>query len=403
MNIEKDYYKALGVSKEASADDIRTTYRKLAKTLHPDRNPGDSKAEERFKDVSEAYDVLSDPEKRREYDEQRSLLGSGFRMPGGGAGGGAGRGFQVNLDDLFGGAGGAGPAGGAGGTGGGRGFGDLFGDLFNRGGTRATTEGPRRGQDVEGEVTVDFEEAFSGGVVALSVTSPHACPTCAGLGSAPGTAPKTCPVCNGVGLTSRDQGTFSFSEPCRECRGTGKIIETPCPECHGEGRVVGTRTVNVRIPRAVKDGQRVRVKGKGSAGAHGGPAGDLYVLVHVRPHPLFGRRGDDLTLPLPVTFAEAAMGAQVTVPTMDRPVTLRIPAGTSSGRTMRVRNRGFERSGHTGDLLVTVEVAVPSKLSKEGRNALQAFAQAQPQDPRPDVTAAVDRAAATTAGETGGS
>ena len=382
MNIDKDYYKALGVSKDASADEIRTTYRKLAKTLHPDRNPGDAKAEERFKEVSEAYDVLSDKDKRREYDEQRSLLGSGFRMPGGASGRGAGPGFSVNLDDLFG-----ARAGGAGG----RGFGDIFGDLFNRGG-RPTTEGPRRGRDVEGEVTVDFEEAFTGGVVALSVTSPHTCPTCAGLGSAPGTSPRTCPVCNGVGLTSRDQGTFSFSEPCRECRGQGKIVDTPCPECAGEGLVVGTRTVNVRIPKGVRDGQRIRVKGKGSAGANGGPAGDLHVLVHVRPHPLFGRRGDDLTLSLPITFPEAALGKLVTVPTLDRPVTLRIPAGTSSGRTLRVRGRGVERGGRTGDLLVTVNVVVPSKLSKEGKNALAAFAKAQPQDPRPEITEAVDRA-----------
>ena len=390
--LEKDYYKALGVAKDASQADIKKAYRKLARELHPDKNPGDAKAEARFKEVSEAYGVLSDESRRREYDEARSLFGSG--MPGGGfpggfrpGGGGAG-GTTFDLNDLFG-------QGAARANQGAGGLGDLFGGLFGgRGGAtrgRAGAAGASRGADVETEVTLDFPEAVHGVTVPLQLASPAACRTCGGIGARPGTAPRQCPVCLGTGLITRNQGAFAFSEPCRECRGTGSVIDDPCPDCRGSGVTTQTRTITVKIPAGVADGQRIRLAGKGVPGERGGPAGDLFVRVHVRAHELFGRKGDDLTLTLPVTFPEAALGTTVRVPTMDGSVTLKIPAGTASGRTFRVRGRGVpKRSGGAGDLLVTVEVAVPKNLPGEAKEALEKYAAAQPDDPRPQITAAVD-------------
>jgi len=390
--VEKDYYKALGVAKDASGSDIKKAYRKLARELHPDKNPGDAKAEARFKEVSEAYGVLSDETRRREYDEARSLFGGG--MPGGGfpggfrpGGGGAG-GTTFDLNDLFGQGTTRTNQGGAGG------LGDLFGGLF--GGRGANTRGGRsaaasRGADVETEVTLDFPEAVHGVTVPLQLASPAACRTCGGIGARPGTAPRQCPNCLGTGLTTRNQGAFAFSEPCRECRGTGSVIDDPCPDCRGTGVTSQTRTITVKIPAGVADGQRIRLAGKGVPGERGGPAGDLYVRVHVRAHELFGRKGDDLTLTLPVTFPEATLGTTVRVPTMDGAVTLKIPAGTASGRTFRVRGRGVpKRSGGSGDLLVTAEVAVPKNLPGEAKEALEKYAVAQPDDPRPQITAAVD-------------
>jgi molecular chaperone DnaJ len=395
--VEKDYYATLGVAKNASAADIKKAYRTLARDLHPDKNPGDPAKEARFKEVSEAYDVLSDESRRREYDEARSLFGSG--MPGGGFPGGfrpggapGAGGTTFDLNDLFG-------QGGARANPGAGGLGDLFGGLF--GGAGGRTAGPRpgrgtapgtaRGADVETEVTLDFPEAVQGVTVPLQLASPAACRTCGGVGARPGTAPRQCPNCLGTGLVNRNQGAFAFSEPCRECRGTGSVIDDPCPDCRGSGVTTQTRTITVKIPAGVDDGQRIRLAGKGVPGQRGGPAGDLFVRVHVRQHELFGRKGDDLTLVLPVSFPEAALGTTVKVPTMDGAVTLRIPAGTASGRTFRVRGRGVpKRSGGAGDLLVTAEVAVPANLPAEAREALEKYAAAQPDDPRPQVTAAVD-------------
>jgi molecular chaperone DnaJ len=380
--LEKDYYSALGVAKDASQADIKKAYRKLARELHPDKNPGDSKAEARFKEVSEAYDVLSDDKRRREYDEARSLFGAGggFRPGAGGAG------VPFDLGDLFG--GGRATASGSGGGG----LGDLFGGLFgNRGGARRTTAfSPARGSDVETEVTLAFTEAVAGVTVPLQLASPGTCRTCQGTGARPGTQPHTCPTCLGSGLVTRNQGAFAFSEPCRECRGTGQLIDDPCSECRGTGVTRQTRTITVRIPPGVKDGQRIRLAGKGAPGLRGGQSGDLYVRVHVQPHELFGRKGDDITLTLPVTFPEAALGASVRVPTLDGAVTLRIPAGTTTGRTFRVRGKGtVKRTGGAGDLLVTVDVAVPSSLTPEAREALEKYAVAQPDDPRPHITRSV--------------
>ena len=387
--IEKDFYRELGVASGASADEIKKAYPKLARELHPDANPGDARAEARFKAVSEAYGVLSDEKKRREYDETRALFaggggfGAGAGFPGGFGTGAGPQGFD--LGDLFGRAGGGG--GGAGG------FSDLLGGLFGggRAGAGPTTTAPRaqRGADVESELRIDFVDAVRGAEVQLRLSSPGRCERCGGTGARPGSMPRTCPTCGGVGLVSRSQGAFAFSEPCRDCRGTGRLIDDPCPECGGDGVSTRTRTITVRIPAGVADGQQIRLKGQGEPGRGGAPAGDLYVKVHVTPHRLFGRserNPDDLTLTVPVTFPELAFGTTLTVPTLDSTVTLRIPPGTSSGRTFRVRGRGVQRKGKTGDLLVTVEVAVPDKLDDAASAALQSFAEATKEfDPRADL------------------
>ncbi|MBB3085171.1 molecular chaperone DnaJ [Geodermatophilus sabuli] len=391
--IEKDYYAALGVAQDADAAAIKKAYRQLARDLHPDKNPGNVEAETRFKEVSEAYDVLSDTKRRAEYDEARRLFGSGGAgaragFPGGFPGGGAGGSTPFDLGDLFGAAGGAGRAGAGG-------LGDLFGGLFGGGGgggsARARSQaasGPARGQDVETEATLSFDEAVLGVTVPLRMQSPGTCPTCHGSGAKPGTSPHTCPVCQGAGVTSRSQGAFAFSEPCRNCRGTGQVVDDPCPTCAGNGVTTQTRTITVRIPAGVKDGQRIRLAGKGAPGRRGGPAGDLYVVVHVSDHELYGRKGNDLTLTVPITYAEAALGTTLTVPTLHGNVSLKVPAGTASGQTLRVRGRGVPGKGRAGDLLVTVEVAVPKRLSAAAEEAVKVL-DAELGDPRPRITAAV--------------
>ncbi|GII93628.1 molecular chaperone DnaJ [Sinosporangium siamense] len=370
--LEKDYYAVLGVSKTATADEIKKAYRKLARKYHPDANQGSTETEKKFKEVSEAYDVLSDAKRRKEYDEARTLFGSGL---GGYAGSGAGRpggsGFPFDFGDLFGGS----APGGSGGAG--ERIGDIFGGLFNRGGggRTTTTSRPRRGQDIESEVSLSFTEAAEGTTVSLRLTSSSACAACTGTGAKAGTTPRVCPTCEGSGQASRNLGTFAFSEPCRDCRGRGLLVDDPCPVCEGSGRGKSTRSIQARIPAGVADGQRIRLKAKGAPGENGGPAGDLYVQVHVKPHTVFGRTGDNLTLTVPVTFTEAALGAEIKVPTLkSMPVTLRIPEGTPNGRTFRVRGRGATRKdGTKGDLLVTVEVAVPQELNDKARAVLEEF------------------------------
>jgi molecular chaperone DnaJ len=381
--IEKDYYKALGVAKDASQADIKKVYRKLARELHPDKNPGDAQAEARFMEVSEAYDVLSDPTKRKEYDEARSLFGAGnFGGFGNNYGAGRARGDGAfNMSDFFGGGGGGSTSN----------LNDLFDGLFGAGTGRRSTRsaGPVRGQDASADVTLGFEEAVRGVTMPLRLSGPGTCKTCGGVGARPGTSPRRCPNCGGSGFVSRNQGAFGFSEPCVECRGSGQIIDDPCPECHGSGTTTQVRTINVRIPSGVRDGAKVRIPGKGTPGSMGAPAGDLYVTVHVEPHKLFGRTGDDLTLTVPISFAEAALGTTLRVPTLDGSVALKIAAGTPSGRILRVRGRGVQRRGRTGDLLVTVDVAVPANLDGAAREALEHFAATQHDDPRPQITAAL--------------
>jgi molecular chaperone DnaJ len=380
--LEKDYYKVIGVSKTANADEIKKSYRKLARKYHPDANKGDAKAEERFKEISEAYNVLSDPKQRKEYDEARSLFGGGFRRPGQPGAGGQGGFGGFDLGDLF---GGGTTAGGQGGQGG---LGDILGGVFGRGGTRTTQARPRRGTDVETETTLSFSDSLDGVTVSLRLPAEGPCPTCKGTGAKAGTVPRVCPNCEGTGQESRNLGSFAFSEPCRECRGRGLVVDDPCPVCSGSGRAMSTRTIQARIPAGVADGQRIKLKGKGAPGERGGPAGDLYVRVHVTPHPVFGRSGHNLTVTVPVTFPEATLGAEVKVPAhRGAPVSVRIPAGTPNGRTFRVRGKGVRRSdGTNGDLLVTVAVQVPQHVNGPARKALEDFREATAgQDPREDL------------------
>lgn len=366
---EKDYYKVLGVSEKASAKDITRAYRKLARELHPDANPGDASAEERFKEVSAAYDVIGDETKRAEYDQVRTMgpMGAGFGGPGGGCfGPGAGPGgftFDGDLSDLLGGMFGGGGAGRRG-----------------RGG-RGT--GPRRGADLEASLHLPFREAVAGVETSLHITSDMPCGTCHGSGARPGTTRSTCASCGGRGVLDDNQGMFSFSQPCRACGGEGTIITDPCPGCRGQGVERRAREVRVRIPAGVADGQRIRLAGRGGAGRNGGPAGDLNVLVHVDPDPTFGREGRNLTITVPVTFGELALGARLTVPTLDdKPVTLKIPAGTPTNKVFRVKGRGVATKKGTGDLLVTVQVTVPTDLTDEQRRAIEALAETLPAAPR---------------------
>ncbi|MGK5629943.1 molecular chaperone DnaJ [Streptomyces sp. URMC 123] len=379
--LEKDLYKVLGVPKDATEAEIKKAYRKLAREFHPDANKGDTAAEERFKEISEANDVLADPKRRKEYDEARALFGNGGFRPGPGGAGGPG-GFNFDLGDLFGGA--QGP--GTGGFGGG--LGDVFGGLFNRGGATGTRVQPRRGQDIESEVTLSFTEAVDGATVPLRMSSSAACKACSGTGDKNGT-PRVCPTCVGTGQVSRGSGGgFSLTDPCVDCKGRGLIAEHPCDVCRGSGRATSARTMQVRIPAGVSDGQRIRLRGKGAPGERGGPAGDLYVVVHVGEHPVFGRKGDNLTVTVPVTLPEAALGAEVKVPTLNGPpVTLKLPAGTPNGRTMRARGKGATRKdGTRGDLLVTVEVVVPKNLDDKAREALESYREATAgEDPRAEL------------------
>ena len=372
---EKDYYAVLGVEPGASEKELSRAYKKLAKQHHPDANAGNPAAEERFKEVNAAYDLLGDAEKRKEYDDVRRMVASGVG-PGGFAPGGYGAGgqsFQFDFD-------------------GGGGLGDILGNLFgNRGrGGRRPAHAPQRGQDLETELHLSFEDAVRGVTSTVRFRADAVCHTCHGSGAAPGTSPETCPQCHGTGSIAVDQGPFSFSQVCPTCGGRGQVIPDPCPTCHGRGVEARDREVKVRVPAGVNDRQRIRVKGRGAAGTNGGPAGDLYVVVHVAPHALFGRSGKDLTVRLPVTFAEAALGADVKVPTLAGQVTMRVPPGTPAGKVMRVRGQGVPAdtaSKTGGDLLVTLDVVVPTQLDERQREAVEAFAAATDADPRADLFA----------------
>ena len=363
--LEKDYYDVLGVSKDASQDEIKKAYRKLARANHPDANPNDAEAERRFKEVGEAYSVLSDEAKRREYDEIRRLGASGFAgAPGGGGFPGGGMGGMGDAD-----------------------LGDLLSNLFGQaaGGGAGFSQGPRpgarrrpaRGRDLRADVHLTFEDALEGVRTTLRVTGDGACDTCGGSGAAPGTHPTTCSLCGGRGQVTVDQGPFSFAQPCNACGGRGQRIDTPCSTCDGQGRVVKPRELTVKVPAGVKDGAVIRVPGRGGPGSGGGPAGDVLVSVHVEAHPLFGRRGDDVTLEVPISFSEASLGTKLRVPTPHgEPRTIKIPSGTSSGRTFRVRGQGApKKGGGFGDLLVTVRIEVPSRLSKAQKRLLEELAE----------------------------
>jgi molecular chaperone DnaJ len=360
--LEKDYYQVLGVAKNASQADVKKAYRKLAQKYHPDSAKGDRTAEERFKEVSSAYDVLGDAKKRKEYDEVRDMAASGFRFGGPGGPGGArpeDLGFDVG------------------------GFGDLFGNLFGGGFGGGARGAPARGADLIATVEVSFDDAIAGTTVPLTVSGQAPCATCGGSGAKAGTSPAICSECGGSGSVAVNQGPFQMASTCRRCGGRGQIIEHPCATCRGSGSTTATRKLRVKIPSGVEDRARIRLGGRGEAGPPGGRPGDLYVEVHVRPHEIFGRRGPDITLPLPVTYPEAALGAQVKVPTLNGPVTLKIPAGTRGGRTFRVRGKGApKRGGGKGDLLVTVSVEVPTRVSKEEKQLLERLREVSGESPR---------------------
>ncbi|WKN48201.1 molecular chaperone DnaJ [Nocardioides sp. Arc9.136] len=369
---QKDFYAELGVKKDATAEEVKRAYRRLARANHPDSNPGDTAKHEKFKAVAEAYDVVGDPEKRKKYDEMRSLYGSGgFRggFGGGGfGGGGAGGPGGINLEDLL-----------RERAGGGGGFGDMFGDLFGAGRRTQQTRRPQKGADIETTATIGFTEAIEGVTVSLRLSSDAPCPTCSGTGGKPGTKPKVCPECEGAGyVVGSAGGAFSINETCPRCGGRQLVYDEACPTCHGSGRGTSARTIQARIPAGVKDGQRIRLRGKGAAGEAGGSAGDLYVDVKVSPHRIFGRKDANLTLDVPVSFDEAALGAEVKIPTLTgAPVTLRLPPGTPNGRTFRVRGKGAPKpDGTTGDLLATVEVQVPAVLDAKAREAVEAYREA---------------------------
>ncbi len=351
-----NHYDTLGVPKGASQEEIKKAYRKLAREYHPDANPGDATAEERFKQIGEAYDILSDPEKRKQYD----TFGQNFR-PGAGPQGGA-QGFDFS------------------GAGANFDLGDLFGGLFNRGGAGRSGTTQQRGSDVEARVELSFADALQGVTVRVPVDKANTCPDCHGSGAAPGTSPTICPDCKGRGVIAESQGFFALSHPCPRCGGGGTVIEHPCPNCHGAGRVRSTKTYQVRIPAGVRDGTRIKVAGKGEAAPRGGQPGDLYVVTKVGPSPLYSRRGDDLVIDVPVTFSEASMGSQVELPTPDgKTVKVKVPAGSTDGKLLRVKGRGAPKlkgSGN-GDLLARLRIAVPSKLSKQEREALEKLQEIQ--------------------------
>jgi molecular chaperone DnaJ len=354
----RNAYEVLGVPKTATDDEIKKAYRKLARESHPDANQGDAAAEERFKEIQGAYDALSDPEKRKQYD----MFGSNGPRGGGGPGPGGFTYENVDLSDLMG----------------------QFGGIFGRGGGRRGRPQPQRGADLESRVRLSFEDALAGAQVRVPVEVDAACRTCHGTGAEPGTSPVGCPQCGGSGTVSDSHGLFALSQPCPRCRGNGVIVEKPCTTCRGAGRERVTRRYAVKIPAGAKDGTRVRLRGKGEAGAHGGPAGDLFVVASVDPSPLYERRDADLVLEVPVTYPEAALGATIEIPTPEGPVNLKVPAGTESGKLLRVKGRGAPKlkGGGKGDLLARVKVTVPQKLTKAEKEALEGYDKVLRERPR---------------------
>jgi molecular chaperone DnaJ len=349
---EKDYYAVLGVAQNASAKDITKAYRKLARQYHPDANPNNAAAEERFKEISAAYDVLGDETRRREYDEVRRLGPGAFGGPGNGS-------FRFDMGDMA----------GAGG------LGDLLGQMFGGGRRGAGGVGPQRGSDLEAGLTIDFVDAVRGLTTSLHITSEATCSTCNGSGARHGTTPKRCTQCGGRGVSEMNQGGFAFSAPCPQCGGRGVVIEHACGTCRGTGAEMRNREVKVRVPAGIDDGSRIRVKGRGAPGRNGGPAGDLFVVCRVTPHPIFSRDERNLLVRVPVSFTAAALGADVPVPTLEGDtVMLRLRAGTQPGSRHRVKGRGIAVDRATGDLIVTVDVVVPTSLTEQQREALLAYA-----------------------------
>jgi molecular chaperone DnaJ len=374
-----DYYELLGVPRKASAKEIRTAFRKLARKYHPDLNPGDKSSEEKFKQLQEAYDVLSDAKKRQMYD-QHGFYSDNFQAGGPPPGGGDSDDARVNFD--FGGFD-FGQSGGGGGSGASS-FRDLFSQFFRSG--QGGEMGPEHepGGDLEYQIEIDFWDAVRGAVKKLAITRMDTCETCHGTGAVG--SPQTCPTCGGTGTIQQAAGKMRFKVPCTRCGGTGKL-RTVCKTCGGEGRVRRTETIDVRIPAGVASGSRVRVPGKGNAGTMGAPSGDLYLRVEVKPHPLFERRGDDVYVKVPVTVSEASLGAKIEVPTIDGKSLVRIPPGTNSGSTLRLKEKGVPsaRNGSRGDQYVEIQVVVPKPTDERVRKLLKELENVEPGDPRKDL------------------
>jgi molecular chaperone DnaJ len=367
---EKDYYQVLGVAKNATAAEIKKAYRKLAQQHHPDANPGNAQAEERFKEISAAHDVIGDEDKRKQYDQVRDMAAAGYGAGGSGGGGGfpgGAGGFPggVRFEDLG-------------------DLGDLFGGLFGGAG-RGSRARSARGADLETTVTIAFDDAMSGTTVPVRIQGPAPCETCHGSGAAPGTSASTCSRCGGSGAVAVNQGLFQMSQTCPVCHGSGRVVETPCPTCGGTGSRRRTRSFQVKVPAGVTDGARIRLAGRGEPGSAGGQPGDLFVRVRVQRHAFFGRAGHDLTLELPVTYPEAALGAEVRVPTLNGPITMKVPAGTPNGKTFRLKGKGAPKRGGHGDLLVTTRIEVPRKLSRPEKELLKQLRENEKGSPRRDL------------------
>jgi molecular chaperone DnaJ len=364
---EMDYYRVLGVAKNASQDDISKAFRKLAKKYHPDRNPGDKGAEKRFKELSAAHEVLGDAEKRQKYDQLRDAEARGFRT---GDFGDFADFFRQAAGQQAHGRPGPQPGGGMGGFD----FADIFSNLF-RGGAGAATAAAQQGEDVLRKIDVPFLTAIEGGSTSVPVHRMESCSTCRGTGARPGSAAKACPTCGGRGTVQTAQGGFAFSRPCPDCLGRGKRVEHPCPACRGRGHVEHSRNISVKIPKGVRDGQKIRLSGEGMAGEHGGPPGDLYLQVHILPHPSLDREGNDIFSTVELNIAQATLGTTVPVKTLDGPVQLRIPPGTPSGARLRLRGRGMAtRGGARGDHYVRVKIGTPKKLTDRQADLLRQFA-----------------------------
>ncbi|MDO4929196.1 MAG: molecular chaperone DnaJ [Corynebacterium sp.] len=366
---EKDYYADLGVAPTASESEIKKAYRKLARENHPDSHPGDAAAEEKFKKIAEAYDVLGNEQERQEYDQFKTMMRNGGfgQNVGSGFAGGFRNSTEFDFGDIFGGAG-QGQSGG---------FEDILGGLFNSNGGTRRAKKPQRGADVETSITLEFREAAQGAAIPIQLTGEAPCTVCHGSGSKTGKV-RSCPDCQGSGFSTEERGTFGFSRPCPTCHSTGKIVEDPCNTCSGSGTVRRTRSITVKIPPGVVDSQRVRLAGQGEAGPNGAPSGDLYVTVHVKSDEVFARSGDNLEITVPVSFAELALGGTIIVPTLDQPVRVKIPTGTPDGRVLRVKGRGVpKRSDKAGDLLVKLQVEIPANLDPAALSALRAYAQAE--------------------------
>ncbi len=356
MPAVKDPYKALGVDRKASDEEIKKAYRKLARQYHPDANHGDKDAEERFKEIQQAYSILSDPKKRKEYDSGGGIFGGGFD-PGS---------FRTGTGGGFG------------------GFGDILSDLFGGAGGRGGSAGPERGRDLETEVHISFDQAMEGAQIPVSVPLSAPCPTCHGTGAKPGTQPTICPRCQGRGVEAESQGLFSITQPCRQCGGTGTEIKDPCPTCDGSGRTRQVKRYRVNIPAGVREGSRVRLAGKGEAGPRGGASGDLYVVTHVTDSPIFRRKGDNLEVEVPITIPEAIRGATIEVPTLAGTKRIRVPSGTQHGTVQRLRNEGPPKLNGKGrgDIHYRLSIEVPSELSKEQAEVVDELATVIDGNPR---------------------